>query len=104
MFSAIEPDFLAGVIDETAHLLNVELRPTWTFEDQHIIGVMRALHADLEDGSPAGPLYGQSLGVALSHYLIRRYAVRNTREPNSRNGMPAARLNRVMDFHATELC
>jgi len=95
---AVEPDFLAGVVDETAHLLNVELRPTWTFEDQHIIGVMRALHADLEDGSPAGPLYGQSLGVALSHYLIRRYAVRNTREPNYRSGMPAARLNRVMDF------
>jgi AraC family transcriptional regulator len=95
---AIEPEFLAGVVDETTHLLNVELRPTWTFEDQHIIGVMRALHADLEDGSPAGPLYGQSLGVALSHYLIRRYAVRNTREPNFRNGMPAARLHRVMDF------
>lgn len=47
---AIEPKFLAGVVDETAHLLNVELRPTLTFEDQHIIGVMRALRADLEDG------------------------------------------------------
>jgi hypothetical protein len=32
---AIKPDFVAGVLDETAHLLNVEVRPTWTFEDQH---------------------------------------------------------------------
>ena len=94
----IEPRSLAKILDETAHLADVELRPSWTFQDRHIIAILRALHADLEDGSPAGPLYGQSLGVALAHYLIRRYAVRTRREPNYRNGMPAVRLNRVMDF------
>ena len=30
--------------------------------------------------------------------MIRRYAVRITREPNYGNGIPAVRLNRVMDF------
>jgi AraC family transcriptional regulator len=95
---SIEPRSLATTLDETAHLADVELRASWTFQDRHITAILRALHADLEDGSPAGPLYGQSLAVALAHYLIRRYAVRITREPNYRNGIPAVRLNRVMDF------
>jgi AraC family transcriptional regulator len=59
---------------------------------------MRALHADLEDGSPAGPLYGESLGVPLAHYLIRRYAVRTADTSEYPGGMPVVRLNRVVDF------
>jgi AraC family transcriptional regulator len=95
---AIEPQFLARARDETAHLSDVELREIWTFQDRHIQALMRALHADLEDGSPGGPLYGESLGVALAHYLTRRHAVRTLRDREYRGGMPAARLNRVMDF------
>lgn len=94
----MEPRFLARALDETAHLADVELTAHWTLQDRHIASVMRALHADLEDGSPAGPLYGESLGVALAHYLIRRYAVRTSREPEYRGGISAVRLNRVLDF------
>ena len=94
----MEPRFLARTLDETAHMGDVELRPNWNFEDRHIVGILRALHADLEDGSPAGPLYGQSLSVALAHYLIRRFAVRTAPNRECRNGMPAVRLNRVLDF------
>ena len=94
----MEPRFLAGTLDETAHMGDVELRPNWNFQDRHIVGILRALHADLEDGSPAGPLYGQSLSVALAHYLIRRFAVQTAPHRDYRNGMPAVRLNRVLDF------
>jgi AraC family transcriptional regulator len=94
----MEPRFLAGVLDETAHLADVELRTNFSFQDRHIVTVLRALYADLEDGSPAGPLYGQSLSVALGHYLIRRYATRTSPDREYRSGMPAVRLNRVMDF------
>jgi AraC family transcriptional regulator len=96
--TAIEPQFLARARDETTHLSDVELREIWTFQDRHVQALMRALQADLEDGSPAGPLYGESLGVALAHYLTRRYAVRIWRDREYRSGMPAARLNRVVDF------
>lgn len=94
----MEPRFLAGTLDETAHMGDVELRPNWNFQDRHIDAILRALRADLEDGSPAGPLYGQSLSVALAHYLVRRFAVRTTPHREFRNGMPAVRLNRVLDF------
>ena len=92
------PHFLAKSLEETAHLADVELTAHWNLRDRHIAFLMQALHADLEDGSPAGPLYGESLGEALAHYLIRRYSVRAPRERQYSGGMPTARLNRVLDF------
>ena len=92
------PHFLCRTLDETAHLADVELITHWNLRDRHIASLMLALHADLEDGSPAGPLYNESLGVALACYLVRRYSVRAPREPKYKGGMPAVRLNRVLDF------
>ena len=94
----MEPRFLARALDETMQPAGVELSAIWTFQDRHIVNLMRALAADLEDGSPVGPLYGESLGVALAHYLIRRFAVRKTHSAEPQGGMPGARLNRVKDF------
>jgi len=94
----ITPYFLARALEETDHLADVELIPNWNLRDRHIASLMLALHADLEDGSPAGPLYGESLGVALAHYLIRRYSTRAPREFKYEGGIPTVRLNRVLDF------
>jgi len=94
----LAPHFLARALDETAHLADIELITHWNLRDRHIASLMLALHADLEDGSPAGPLYGESLGVALAHYLIRRYSVRAPREAQYQSGIPTVRLNRVLDF------
>ena len=92
------PDFLARALEETAHLADVELIPNWYLRDAHIASLMLALHADLEDSSPAGPLYGESIGVALAHYLIRRHSVRAPRQLEHKGEMPTVRLNRVIDF------
>ena len=43
-------------------------------------------------------LYGECVGAALALYLLRRYAVRTTRTSKYRRGIPAARLNHVVDF------
>ena len=92
------PHFLAEALEETAHLADIELITHWNLQDRHIVSLMLALHADLEDGCPAGPLYGESLGLALACYLVRRYSARPPREHEYRGGMPAVRLNRVVDF------
>jgi AraC family transcriptional regulator len=47
---------------------------------------------------PSRPLYGESLGLALVHCLIRRYSVRAPREREHKGGMPTARLHRVLEF------
>ena len=92
------PHFLARALDETTRLADVELTTRLDLRDRHINVLMLALHADLEDGSLAGPLYGECVGTALAHYLLRRYAVRTTRIGKYRGGIPATRLNRVLDF------
>ena len=51
----MEPRFLARSLEETAYLDDVELIMQWNLRDRHIRSLMLALHADLEDGSPAGP-------------------------------------------------
>jgi AraC family transcriptional regulator len=94
----MEPRFLARSLEDTAHLKDVELTTHWNLRDRHIQSLMLALHADLEDGSPAGPLYGESLGLALGIYLVRRYSVRNCAKPDYRGSMPTTRLNRVLEF------
>lgn len=94
----MEPRFLARSLEGTAHLDDVELITHWNLRDRHIQSLILALHADLEDGSPAGPLYGESLAVSLGHYLIRRHSIRVGDPAACRGGMPAARLNRAVDF------
>src|ERR1700691_1986638 len=94
----MEPRFLARSLEDTAHLKDVELTTHWNLRDRHIQSLMLALHADLEDGSPAGPLYGESLGLALGIYLVRRYSVRNCAKPDHRGSMPTTRLNRTLEF------
>lgn len=94
----MEPRFLVRSLEETAHLGDVELIMNWNLRDRHIQSLILALHADLEDGSPAGPLYGESLAVTLGHYLLRRHSVRVGKPVASPAALPTTRLNRVLDF------
>ena len=57
----MEPGFLSRSLEKTAHLDEIDLSTHWNLHDRHIQSLMLAMHADLEDGSPAGPLYGSLL-------------------------------------------
>jgi AraC family transcriptional regulator len=95
----MEHGFLSRSLENTAHLDEIDLTTHWNLRDRHIQSLMLAMHADLEDGSPAGPLYGESLGLTLGLYLIRRYSTRSrSNSLQLTDGMPTARLNRVLDF------
>ena len=95
----MEQGFLSRSLESTAHLDEIDLTTHWNLRDRHIRSLMMTMHADLEDGSPAGPLYGESLGLTLGLYLIRRYSTRSRNNSlQVSGGMPTARLNRVLDF------
>lgn len=95
---AIHPRLLTGALEETAHRPSIELTEHWDLVDRHISALVQAMMADLEDGSPAGALYGESLADALAVYLLRRYAVRRPRAATHIRGLPPYRLKRVLDF------
>jgi len=73
---AIHPHLLTKALDETAHETGVELTEHWDLTDRHISALLQEMTADLDEGSLAGTIYGESLANALAVYLLKRYAVR----------------------------
>jgi AraC family transcriptional regulator len=95
---AIHPDLLVNALDETAHERTVELIEHWNLTDPNITAALLAMTTDLNSGSPAGRLYGESLADALAVYLLNRYAVHCYTPIAYRGGLPTYRLRRVLDY------
>jgi AraC family transcriptional regulator len=95
---AIHPSLLVHALEETAHERSIELTENWNLTDSNIMAVLLAMTEDLNSGSPAGRLYGESLANALAVYLLTRYAVRRYTPATYRGGLPGYRLGRVLDY------
>ena len=95
---AIHPHLLVHALDETAHERSIELIENWNLTDSNVMAVLLAMTADLNSGSPAGRLYGESLANALAVYLVTRYAVRRYTPATYRGGLPGYRLGRVLEY------
>ena len=67
----IAPELLAAVAPRQTE---VELRHSLAIEDPWISQSILALEDDVRCGSPAGPIYGETMGAALAAHLARRYA------------------------------
>jgi AraC family transcriptional regulator len=100
---AINPRLLTHVLEETAHESDIELTEHWDLIDRHISALLVEMSADLEEGSPAGAIYGESLANTLAVYLLRRYAVRRITPVVYKGGLPGNRLRRVLDYIAENL-
>jgi AraC family transcriptional regulator len=95
---ALHPSLLLAAIDETMGQNHIELTEHWNVTDHHIMSVLLALTTDLDAGSPAGRLYGESLANALAVYLLSRYAVKRRVPKVPKGGLPGCRLRRVLDY------
>jgi AraC family transcriptional regulator len=98
IIAAIHPSLLINALDETARERDIELVEHWNLTDPHITAVLLAMRTDLDEGSPAGRLYGESLANALAVYLLNRYTVRRYAPVAHRGGLPGYRLRRVLDY------
>jgi AraC family transcriptional regulator len=95
---AVHPSLLLSATDETIGRSHIELTEHWNATDRHIVSLLLALTTDLDEGSPAGRLYGDSLANALAVYLLSRYAVHRRLPIVPRGGLPRHRLKRVLDY------
>src|SRR5215475_14241422 len=95
---ALHPSLLLGAIDETIGQKHIELTEHWNALDHQIMSVLLALTTDLDAGSPAGRMYGESLANALAVYLLSRYAVQRRVPMVPKGGLPRCRLRRVLDY------
>lgn len=104
MAAAFHPRLLPSALDETAYEREVELIEHWNLTDPNIMAVLLAMRADLNSGSPAGRMYGESLANALAVYLLKCYAVQPVVPHVYSGGLPGYRLNRVTDYIHENLC
>jgi AraC family transcriptional regulator len=98
----LEPRLLTSALEQTAHLHDLDLETQWQLKDRQLASLILALQADMEDGCPAGRLFGESLGAAIAVYLARRYGAIRA-EPLAKGGLPGYRLRRVRDYIESNL-
>jgi AraC family transcriptional regulator len=95
---AVHPSLLVNALDETAGDHDIELTQHWNVIDRNMMAVLVAMNTDLDEGSPAGRLYGESLANALAVYLLARYAVRRRVPRVFKGELPRYRLKRVLEY------
>ena len=93
----IQHDTLINLTGE-AVLSGCEFVSTNAARDPYIPHVLERLAFDLQAGSPAGGLYGESLCGALALYGLRTHGQRPIRRCEYKNGLPASTLTRVLDY------
>jgi AraC family transcriptional regulator len=94
---AIHGSLLTHALEETAHQSEIQLTEHWNLMDRHISALLLEMMADLDDNSPAGTIYGESLANALAVYLVKRYAARRIQPVTYKRGLARNRLKRVLD-------
>jgi AraC family transcriptional regulator len=94
---AVHPSLLANALQETAHNGDAGRTDRGKLTELHMMAVLRAMTADLDAGSTAGRLYGESLANTLASYLFNRHAVQPYTPAVHKGGLPGYRLKRVLD-------
>ena len=96
--ATISQNLLNNALGESGGMTEIELTGHWNLTDRHISALLVEMTADLEDGSPAGQVYGESLAHTLAVYLLRRYAVRPSASFAYKGGLSRPLLERVRDY------
>jgi AraC family transcriptional regulator len=94
----IAPDHLQRLLQDSKPGWRPVLLEHLDVRDRHIEFLVRAMLDDVKSGSPAGTLYGESLGSALAIYLLQRYGSSPSNPVTYRSGMAPARLRRIIDY------
>lgn len=96
--------FPPSLLQRTAEDLGLDsarigLAPRHQLRDPQIEHIAWALHADREAGHPGGPIFAESLGMALAAHLVARHRTPQT----SLRGLSKTQLQRVTDYVETHL-
>lgn len=94
----IQPAFFDRRIGEIAKGGRVELIRRNDLSDAQIARLMESLRADILAGSPSGPLFGESIAVALSAHIAKRYSTLPSKLEAYRGGLSRSRLTLVLEY------
>ena len=94
----IHPEFFQRGIGEISKSGRVELIQHMDLNDPQIVRLVESLRAEIADGLPAGSLFGESVGLALSAHIAHRYSASAGGLETHRGGLSRSRLNRVHEY------
>lgn len=96
---ALDPMFVEAVAIQSGHLDGVEfITNPGVFKDPAIEHIILALRAELNEGCPAGRLFGESLVTALATHVLRRYSAVPLKLVESGGGLPPGKLRHVIEY------
>lgn len=77
----------------------LDLVPHFDVTDKQLLRLLQLLHADVVTGSPAGTLFGETVGAALALHLAQHYSSRSaTTQPVVGNGLGARSMQHVLQY------
>jgi AraC family transcriptional regulator len=74
------------------------LAPQLNIDDQNIVAIMGNMLAEAEAGCPSGPIYGESLSLALASYVAARYSTKVYKTEIVNHGFSRAQIQTVVDY------
>jgi AraC family transcriptional regulator len=99
----LDPSALEQLAPESGALTRQRLAPQSGIEDGELASLMRLMEADVKAGCPAGRLYGESLSLALTTYVARRYSVGPETALGLKGRLSRCQLERVRDYIESHL-
>ena len=72
--------------------------PHFSLADAQLLRLLQTLHGDVCNGSPAGNLFGETVGAALALHLAQHYSTRSGATRQLTGGVAEASLRRVLEY------
>jgi len=76
----------------------IELVRHTQLDDPQICRLLTTLDTHLQDGSPGGSLFSESIAIAISAHIAERYGTISQQLERHRGGLSRSRLNKVLDY------
>lgn len=95
---ALDHASLARLAPDDPHLRAFSLLVQGGIYDPHLTHLIRAMEAEVCAGCPAGPLYAESLSLALAAYLSSRYSVARPPQLRPDRQLTRRELGRLLEF------
>ncbi|MEG9438394.1 helix-turn-helix transcriptional regulator [Edaphobacter sp. HDX4] len=76
----------------------VEIAEHWSFKDPRLEYLLKVLHDELQQGAPAGRLFGEQVGNAVAMLLAKQYSVVRPYVYRGGGRIPTSRIRKVFDY------
>ena len=94
----VSPAHLAKVTEGRFAGAKIDIVDRWSFRDPRLEHLLKVLYAELQQGAPTGPLFGEQVGDAIAMLLAKQYATVKVGLWGTGGSIPLPRLKQVLDY------